>query len=28
VFSQLLCYGQLTVSNRARQGLLYGITNG
>ena len=28
VFSQLLCYGQLTTSNRARQGLLYGITNG
>ena len=28
VFSQLLCYGQLTVSNRSRQGLLYGITNG
>jgi hypothetical protein len=28
VFSQLLCYGQLTTSNRARQGRLFGITNG
>ena len=28
VFSQLLCYGQLTISNRARQGRLHGITNG
>ena len=27
VFSQILCYGQLTVSNRARQGRLFGITN-
>ena len=26
VFSQLLCYGQLTTSNRARQGYMYGIT--
>jgi hypothetical protein len=26
VFSQLLCYGQLTCSNRARQGYLYGAT--
>ena len=26
VFSQLLCYGELTTSNRARQGLMYGIT--
>ena len=26
VYSQLLCYGQLTTSNRARQGYLYGIT--
>jgi hypothetical protein len=26
VFSQLLCYGELTTSNRARQGMLYGIT--
>ena len=25
VFSQLLCYGELTTSNRARQGLMYGI---
>ena len=28
VFSQRLCYGQLTTSNRARQGRLFGITNG
>ena len=28
VFSQILCYGQLTISNRARQGRLHGITNG
>ena len=27
VFSQILCYGQLTVSNRSRQGRLHGITN-
>ena len=26
VYSQLLCYGELTTSNRARQGLMYGIT--
>ena len=26
VFSQLLCYGELTTSNRARQGYMYGIT--
>ena len=26
VFSQILCYGQLTCSNRARQGLLAGAT--
>jgi hypothetical protein len=26
VFSQLLCYGQLTCSNRARQGFMYGAT--
>ena len=26
VFSQILCYGNLTVSNRARQGYIYGIT--
>jgi len=26
VFSQLLCYGNLTCSNRARQGLIYGAT--
>jgi hypothetical protein len=26
VFSQLLCYGQLTCSNRARQGYLFGAT--
>ena len=26
VFSQLLCYGELTTSNRARQGFMYGIT--
>ena len=26
VFSQLLCYGELTPSNRARQGYMYGIT--
>ena len=26
VFSQLLCYGELTSSNRARQGYMYGIT--
>ena len=25
VFSQLLCYGELTTSNRARQGYMYGI---
>ena len=25
VYSQLLCYGNLTVSNRARQGYMYGI---
>ena len=28
VFSQLLCYGNLTCSNRARQGYLFGITDG
>ena len=28
VFSQLLSYGNLTCSNRARQGYLFGITNG
>lgn len=27
VFSQLLCYGELTTSNRARQGMLYGLTD-
>ena len=27
VFSQILCYGELTTSNRARQGLLYGLTD-
>lgn len=27
VFSQILCYGQLTASNRNRQGRLFGITN-
>jgi len=26
VYSQLLCYGELTTSNRARQGYMYGIT--
>ena len=26
VYSQLLCYGELTTSNRARQGFMYGIT--
>ena len=26
VFSQILCYGNLTTSNRSRQGLMYGIT--
>jgi len=26
VYSQLLCYGNLTTSNRARQGYMYGIT--
>jgi hypothetical protein len=26
VFSQLLCYGQLTCSNRARQGYMFGAT--
>ena len=26
VYSQLLCYGQLTCSNRARQGFMYGAT--
>ena len=26
VFSQILCYGNLTTSNRARQGYMYGIT--
>ena len=26
VFSQLLCYGEFTTSNRARQGFMYGIT--
>ena len=25
VYSQLLCYGQLTCSNRARQGFMYGV---
>ena len=28
VFSQILCYGNMTISNRARQGRLHGITNG
>ena len=28
VFSQLLCYGNLTCSNRARQGYLFGIDDG
>jgi hypothetical protein len=26
VYSQILCYGNLTTSNRSRQGMLYGIT--
>ena len=28
VYSQILCYGNMTISNRARQGRLHGITNG
>ena len=27
VFSQILCYGNLTTSNRSRQGMLYGLTD-
>jgi len=27
VFSQLLCYGELTVSNRARQGMIYALSD-
>ena len=26
-YAQILCYGQLTCSNRARQGMLYGLTD-
>jgi hypothetical protein len=26
-YAQILCYGQLTTSNRARQGMLYGLTD-
>ena len=27
VFSQILCYGELTTSNRSRQGMIYGLTD-
>jgi len=27
VFSQLLCYGELTISNRARQGMIYALSD-
>ena len=27
VFSQILCYGNLTTSNRSRQGMIYGLTD-
>jgi len=26
-YAQILCYGQLTISNRSRQGMLYGLTD-